>query len=139
MTLTFQSQLNHVTSIVVWPRGPGGQVTRSFPCFTSLHIARSKELEAASRSSKRYLAKDGGGRSAPIQSWSRVRALFGEHKTEQLGGHSQEQQRHRQAPIDDFYRISQDHSISIYQLKCEHFGIIRFYRASAYPRQKIPW
>jgi len=27
-----------------------------------------------SRSSKTYLAKDGGGRSAPIQSWSRVRA-----------------------------------------------------------------
>jgi len=26
---------------------------------------------------------------------------FGELKTEQLGGHSQEQQRHRQAPIDD--------------------------------------
>ena len=26
---------------------------------------------------------------------------FGDLKTEQLGGHSQEQQRHRQAPIDD--------------------------------------
>jgi len=26
---------------------------------------------------------------------------FGELKPEQLGGHSQEQQRHRQAPIDD--------------------------------------
>jgi len=26
---------------------------------------------------------------------------IGEHKTEKLGGHSQEQQRHRQAPIDD--------------------------------------
>jgi len=26
---------------------------------------------------------------------------FGELKTEQLGGHSQEQQRHRQALIDD--------------------------------------
>jgi len=26
---------------------------------------------------------------------------FGELKTEQLGGHSQEQQRHPQAPIDD--------------------------------------
>jgi len=26
---------------------------------------------------------------------------FGELKTEQLGGHSQEQQRHRQTPIDD--------------------------------------
>jgi len=62
------------TPEVVWPRGPGGQVTRSFPCSTSLHVARSKELEAAARSSKTYLAKDGGGRSAPIQSWSRVRA-----------------------------------------------------------------
>ena len=41
-------------------------VSRSFPCSTSLHIARSKELEAASRSSKIYLAKDGGGRSAPV-------------------------------------------------------------------------
>jgi len=39
---------------------------RSFPCSTSLHIACPKELEAASRSSKTYLAKDGGGRSAPI-------------------------------------------------------------------------
>jgi len=29
------------------------------------------------------------------------RQAFGELKTEQLGGHSQEQQRHRQAPIDD--------------------------------------
>jgi len=31
---------------------------------------------------------------------------FGELKTEQLGGHSQEQQRHRQAPIDDDDGIS---------------------------------
>jgi len=30
---------------------------------------------------------------------------FGELKTEQLGGHLQEQQRHRQAPIDDFATI----------------------------------
>jgi len=30
-----------------------------------------------------------------------LRQGFGELKTEQLGGHSQEQQRHRQAPIDD--------------------------------------
>jgi len=30
-----------------------------------------------------------------------LRLGFGELKTEQLGGHSQEQQRHRQAPIDD--------------------------------------
>jgi len=51
---------------VVWPRGLGRQVSRSFPCSTSLHIACPKELEAASRSSKTYLAKDGGGRSAPI-------------------------------------------------------------------------
>ena len=51
---------------VVWPRGPGRQVSRSFPCSTSLHIACPKELEAASRSSKTYLAKNGGGRSAPI-------------------------------------------------------------------------
>jgi len=29
------------------------------------------------------------------------RQSFGALKTEQLGGHSQEQQRHRQAPIDD--------------------------------------
>ena len=32
---------------------------------------------------------------------SASRQGFGELKTEQLGGHSQEQQRHRQAPIDD--------------------------------------
>jgi len=31
---------------------------------------------------------------------------FGELKTEQLGGHSQEQQRHRQAPIDDDMLLS---------------------------------
>ena len=47
------------TPEVVWPRGPGRQVSRSFPCSTSLHIACPKELEAASRSSKTYLAKDG--------------------------------------------------------------------------------
>ena len=34
--------------------------------ITSLHIACPKELEAASRSSKTYLAKNSGGRSAPI-------------------------------------------------------------------------
>ena len=54
------------TPEVVWPRGPGQHVSRSFPCSTSLHIACPKELEAASRSSKTYLAKDGGGRSTPI-------------------------------------------------------------------------
>jgi len=70
---------------VVWPRGPGRQVSRSFPCSTSLNIACPKELEAASRSSKTYLASRQG---------------FGELKTEQLGGHSQEQQCHGQAPID---------------------------------------
>ena len=31
---------------------------------------------------------------------------IGELKTEQLGGHSQEQQRHRQAPVDDDYGMS---------------------------------
>ena len=45
--------------------------------------------------SKTYLAKNGGGRILAS------RQGFGELKTEQLGGHSQEQQRHRQAPIDD--------------------------------------
>jgi len=57
------------TPQVVWPRGPGGQVqdhSRALQACIS-------ELEAASRSFKTYLAKDGGGRSAPIQSWSRVR------------------------------------------------------------------
>ena len=54
------------TPEVVWPRGPGRQVSRSFPCSTSLHITCPKELEAASRSSKTYLAKNGGGRPAPI-------------------------------------------------------------------------
>jgi len=54
------------TPEVVWPRGPGRHISRSFPCSTSLHIACPKELEAASRSPKTYLAKDGGGRSAPI-------------------------------------------------------------------------
>ena len=54
------------TPEVVWPRGPGRQVSRSFPCSTSLHIACPKELEAASRSCKTHLAKNGGGRSAPI-------------------------------------------------------------------------
>jgi len=45
------------TPEVVWPRGPGRQVSRSFPCSTSLHIACPKELEAASRSSKTYLVE----------------------------------------------------------------------------------
>jgi len=35
----------------------------------------------------------------------------GELKTEQLGGHSQEQQRHRQAPIDDSY-LERSQSVS---------------------------
>jgi len=65
------------TPQVVWSRGPGRQVSRSFPCSTSLHIARSKKLEAASRSSKTHLAEDGGGRSAPSQSWTRIRAQKG--------------------------------------------------------------
>ena len=47
-------------------RGTYWQVSRSFPCSTSLHIACPKELEAVSRSSKTHLAKNGGGRSAPI-------------------------------------------------------------------------
>jgi len=55
-----------IASEVVWPRGPGRQVSRSFPCSTSLHITCPKELDAASRSSKTHLAKNGGGRSAPI-------------------------------------------------------------------------
>ena len=64
------------TPEVVWPRGPGRQVSRSFPCSTSLHIACPKELEAASRSSKTYLAKNGGGRSAPLLSDTvRIRRL----------------------------------------------------------------
>jgi len=82
---------------VVWPRGPDGQVSRSFPCSTSLHIARSKELEAASRSSKTHLATV----VEDLHLGLGLRQGFGEHKTEQLGGHSQKQKRHRQAPIDD--------------------------------------
>jgi len=90
------------TPEVVWPRGPGRQVSRSFPCSTSLHIACPKELQAASRSSKTYLAKDGGGsRKICANLILASRQGFGELKTEQVGGHSQEQQRHRQAPIDD--------------------------------------
>ena len=53
---------------------PGRTSLKIIPVLYKPAIARSKELEAASRSSKIYLAKDGGGRSAPIQSWSRVRA-----------------------------------------------------------------
>ena len=34
-----------------------------------------------------------------------LRQGFGELKTEQLGGHSQEQQRHRQAPVDWWARV----------------------------------
>jgi len=40
---------------------------------------------------------------------------FGELKTEQLGGHSQEQQRHRQAPIDD-----DDELLKVSHLKSLH-------------------
>ena len=79
-------------------------LTRSFPCSTSLHIARSKELEAASRSSKTY----DGGRLRTVEEDLRQfnLGLASEHKTEQLGGHSQEQQRHRQAPIDEAVETS---------------------------------
>ena len=90
------------------PLGPGRQVSRSFPCSTSLHIACPKELEAASRSSKTYLVitveEDLHQFNLGLTSWLRTeQILFAktELKTEQLGGHSQEQQRHRQAPIDD--------------------------------------
>jgi len=37
---------------------------------------------------------------------------FGELKTEQLGGHSQEQQRHRQAPIDDEYHFNGEYKFA---------------------------
>jgi len=40
-----------------------------------------------------------------------LRQGFGQLKTEQLGGHSQEQQRHRQAPIDDDMQKAARHSI----------------------------
>ena len=109
------------TPEVVWPRGPGRQVSRSFPCSRSLHIACPKELEAASRSSKTHLAKNGGP-------WRKIcanlilasRQGFGKLKTEQLGGHSQEQQRHRQVPIDDddddltIQRVNGGHGTHIY-------------------------
>ena len=45
-----------------------------FPCSPSLHIARSKELEAVSRLSKAYLVENGGvhHRPAPNQPRSYV-------------------------------------------------------------------
>ena len=57
-------------------------------------------MEAASRSSKTYLAKDGGGRSAPIQSWSRVRASEST-KQNNLTDTLRNSNVIRQAPIDD--------------------------------------
>jgi len=30
----------------VWPRGSGGQVPGSLPCFPNMHMAHSQELEA---------------------------------------------------------------------------------------------
>ena len=47
--------------------GAGGQVPGSLRCSQSVHIAHSKELEAASWSSKAYLAENSKGRPAPIQ------------------------------------------------------------------------
>ena len=55
---------------------------------------------------------------------------FGELKTEQLGGHSQEQQRHRQAPIDDdddeslFSLFSVSYSINRHKILQYLFSII---------------
>ena len=82
------------TPEVVWPRGPGRQVSRS----TSLHIACPKELEAASRSSKTYLAKtvEEDLRQFNLGLASGLRRA--QNRT--AWRHSQEQQRHRQAPID---------------------------------------
>jgi len=50
---------------------------------------------AASRSSKTHLAEDGVGRSAPIQSWTHVRAPKGTKQNSLANTH-------RQAPIDVF-------------------------------------
>ena len=55
------------TPQAVWPRGSGGQVPGSPPCSPNMHMAHSQELEAASRSSKTYLAENGGGRPASVQ------------------------------------------------------------------------
>jgi len=86
------------TPEVVWPRGPGREISRLFMCSTSLHIDRSKELEVASRSSKTFLAKESGGRLCQFNLGLTSRLWIAQ--TEQLGGHSQEQQCHWQAPID---------------------------------------
>jgi len=52
-----------------------------------------------SRSSKIHLTEDGGGRSAPIQSWSRVRAPKGTKQNSLADTHWNSS--HWQAPIDD--------------------------------------
>jgi len=52
------------TPQVVWPCMLALKII--LVLYKPIHIVRFKELEAASRSSKTYLAKDGGGRSAPI-------------------------------------------------------------------------
>ena len=80
------------TPQAVWPRGSGGQVPGSLPCSPNMHMAHSRELEAASRSSETYLAENGGGR---VHQGSR------RHRTELPGAHSRERLRHRQAPNDD--------------------------------------
>jgi len=63
-------------------------------------MAQSQELEAASRSSETYLAENGGGRPASVQTRSCIRVQEGTGQN-YLGAHSRERLRHRQAPNDD--------------------------------------
>jgi len=64
-------------------------------------MAHSQELEAASRSSKTYLAEWERWRQTCVRSTSVLHLGSRRHMTELPGAHSRERLRHRQAPNDD--------------------------------------
>ena len=73
------------------------------------HVARADKSQDHSRALQACISPAARNWRRRPGRWRKIcanlilasRQGFGELKTEQLGGHSQEQQRHRQAPIDD--------------------------------------
>jgi len=65
---------------------------------------------------------------------------FGEHKTEQPGGHSQEQQCHRQAPINELIICRQQNELEIRSNPLRHclyrqdlFAIPHYHKRADFP------
>jgi len=82
--------------------------------FSTTTTTSRKTIPVLSKPAYRLLQRTGGGVQVVQDTlgWERLRKIcanlisvsrqgFAGHRTEQLDGHSQEQQRHRQAPIDD--------------------------------------